>query len=66
MANKVTAEDFKKIAKLLDIGLTHKVIATRMGISERTVRVYARAIRTGTSPYELPNVSPRDSVEEAV
>lgn len=54
--------DDKQIARLYELKaleLTDKIIATRLGVSERTIRVYTRAKRTGLKPYEKPedNVS---------
>jgi DNA-binding NarL/FixJ family response regulator len=51
MAPKVTDWHIKRIAELKKIGLTNEVIAERLGISSRTVRVYTRAARTGLKPY---------------
>jgi orotate phosphoribosyltransferase-like protein len=51
MANKVDAAVYKRILELRDQGLTHAVIAQRLGVSERTIRVYIRAAREGNEPY---------------
>lgn len=55
MSKKVDEVVLKRIQQLKAIGLTDKVISIRLGISERTIRVYTRSARTGTKPYE-PNV----------
>ena len=63
MAAKVDDKTYKRILQLKDLGLTDKVISIRLGISERTIRVYTRSARTKTLPYQ-PNVSSEDSSEE--
>lgn len=35
-------------------GLSSRVIGLRLGLSERTVRYYLRAIRTGEEVYDTP------------
>lgn len=62
MANKMDDKAIKRLKELKALGLTDKVISIRLGVSERTIRVYTRSIRTGEEPY----VSPRDSSEAAV
>ena len=61
MAAKV---DEKLYARILELrtkyGLTQEVIATRLGISARTVRVYLRSAATGTVPYK-PTEKAEDS-----
>lgn len=52
MIKKIDEHTTKRIRQLLEIGLTQEVIATRLGISARTVRVYARSFRTGMKPYQ--------------
>ena len=58
MANKVDDKVLKRIAELKAIGLTDKVVSIRLGIAERTVRVYTRHLRTGAAPYKAPTVEP--------
>lgn len=58
MANKMDEKMIARLQQLKAQGLTDKVISIRLGISERTVRVYTRAARTGAKPYEIPDVSP--------
>lgn len=59
MAAKVDEAVFKRILQLKGLGLTDKVISIRLGVSERTIRIYTRAARTGAAPYEVvPNVQP--------
>lgn len=69
MSAKMDEKTYKRLQQLKELGLTDKVISIRLGISERTVRVYTRAARTGLKPYESPeensNLSPRDSIETA-
>ncbi len=60
MASKVDEQTLKRLLELKSIGLTDKVISIRLGISERTIRVYTRSNRTKTQPYR-PNVSSEDS-----
>jgi hypothetical protein len=55
MAAKVDEKVFKRIIQLKELGLTDKVISIRLGISERTIRVYTRANRTGLNPYDVPS-----------
>lgn len=68
MASKVDEKVLKRILQLkYEQGLTDRVISIRMGISERTIRVYTRANREGTVPYrpdEKLNVSPETSPEK--
>ncbi len=52
MAAKVDEAVFKRILQLKGLGLTDKVISIRLGVSERTIRIYTRAARTGAAPYE--------------
>jgi hypothetical protein len=63
MPNKI---DDKTFAKIIDLkqryGLTNAVLAERFGVAERTIRVYTRAARTGTKPYNVPS---EDSPETA-
>lgn len=62
MAAKVDEAVFKRIMQLKGLGLTDKVISIRLGVSERTIRVYTRSARTGAAPYEqVPNVSPNSN-----
>lgn len=63
MASKVDQKLLERLLQLKSIGLTDKVISIRLGISERTVRVYTRSARTKTQPYK-PNVSSEASTEE--
>tara|TARA_R110000868_G_scaffold255919_1_gene512577 strand:+ start:2128 stop:2307 length:180 start_codon:yes stop_codon:yes gene_type:complete len=59
MAAKVDDAVFKRILQLKALGLTDKVISIRLGVSERTIRVYTRSAKTGLKPYEAPpNVQP--------
>lgn len=60
MAAKVDDKVFARILQLKAIGLTDKVISIRLGISERTIRVYTRSNKTQTKPYrpEEPIVQP--------
>lgn len=52
MAAKVDQAVYNRIIELkTKYALTNKVIAERLGISDRTVRVYLRASRTKTVPY---------------
>lgn len=51
MAAKVDEKTLKRLLELKGIGLTDNIISQRLGISERTVRVYTRADRTKTAPY---------------
>ena len=51
MAPKVDERVHKRILELLALGLTHNVISQRLGITERTIRVYVRAQREGSKPY---------------
>jgi len=55
MAAKVDEAVFKRIMQLKALGLTDKVISIRLGVSERTIRVYTRAAKTGLKPYEAPS-----------
>jgi len=48
---KVDPATFDRILYLRSQGLTQEVIAQRLGISARTVRVYLRAAKTNTKPY---------------
>lgn len=64
-SKKVDEKVYKRILYLKEQGLTQEVIATRLGISARTVRVYLRAAKTGTKPYEKPDVQPEDHGKEA-
>lgn len=61
MAAKVDEQVLKRILQLKGIGLTDKVISIRLGISERTIRVYTRSSRTSTLPYR-PNVKVGDGL----
>lgn len=55
MANRVDEKTLKRILQLkYEQGLTDKVISIRLGISERTIRIYSRANRLGLKPYEKP------------
>lgn len=54
MAAKIDEKLFKRLIELKSIGLTDKVISIRLGVSERTVRIYTRAHRTGSEPYSSP------------
>jgi orotate phosphoribosyltransferase-like protein len=63
MAAKVTEDVLKRILQLKGIGLTDRVISIRLGISERTIRVYTRSSRTSTEPYR-PDVPSKNSSEE--
>jgi orotate phosphoribosyltransferase-like protein len=68
MANKMDDKMFKRLQELKALGLTDKVVSIRLGISERTVRVYTRAARNGTKPYEIPeeqSVPSDNSIEAA-
>lgn len=65
MPQKVDERILKRILELKGIGLTDKVISIRLGISERTIRVYTRSARTGLKPYEKPDVPLSPSPEEA-
>lgn len=51
MTNRIGPKERKRILELKTLGLTDKVIAIRLGISERTVRVYSRAARESQPPY---------------
>lgn len=51
MSNKVDEKTLQRIRDLKKIGLTDKVISIRLGISERTIRVYTRATRENSVPY---------------
>lgn len=51
MSNKVDEKTLQRIRDLKKIGLTDKVISIRLGISERTIRVYTRADREKSIPY---------------
>lgn len=56
MANKVDESTYARIIELkTKYGLTNEVIAQRLGISSRTVRVYLRANRLNLKPYQLPD-----------
>tara|TARA_R110000868_G_scaffold286818_2_gene547265 strand:- start:707 stop:883 length:177 start_codon:yes stop_codon:yes gene_type:complete len=55
MPTKIDDRILARLLQLKGIGLTDKVISIRLGISERTVRVYTRAKRTGLKPYEKPD-----------
>jgi DNA-binding transcriptional regulator YiaG len=58
LARKVEDKQFERIIELREkYGLTAPVIATRLGISVRTVHVYLRAHREQLKPYEIPNAS---------
>ena len=54
MAAKVDQRIYDRILQLKAIGLTNKVIAIRLGISDRTVRIYTRAARLNLKPYQRP------------
>lgn len=55
MAIKVTQKVYDRIIELkTKYGLTNVVIAERLGLNERTVRVFLRAHREGSVPYR-PN-----------
>lgn len=60
MAGKVDAAVFARLVELkTKYGLTNAVIAERLGISPRTVKVYWRAHRLSLKPYVKPqDVSP--------
>lgn len=51
MANKVGPKEVKRIQQLKAQGLTDEIVAIRMGITERTVRIYTRAARENHKPY---------------
>jgi DNA-binding CsgD family transcriptional regulator len=51
VAIKVDKKIYERILYLKNQGLTNAVIAERLGLSSRTVRVFTRAARTGTKPY---------------
>lgn len=53
-SKKVDEATYKRILYLKSIGLTQEVIAERLSITSRTVRVYLRANRLGLKPYQLP------------
>lgn len=58
MANKVDAATLKRLLQLkYEFGLTDKVIGIRLGISERTIRVYTRAHREGQD-----NITPSSNI----
>lgn len=60
MANKIDQKLYDRIVELRNKhGLTHDVIAARVGVSSRTVRVYLRAALTATVPYQ-PTVKVED------
>ena len=63
MSLKVDTWRRDRIIQLKAIDLEDDVIAERLGISPRTVRVYYRAHRTGTKPYH-PQQTVVDSSEE--
>lgn len=53
MAQRVDETVIQRIRELRErYGLSSKVIGMRLGLSERTVRYYLRAIRTGEEVYE--------------
>lgn len=57
MAQRVDEQTILRIKELREkYGLSSKVIGLRLGLSERTVRYYLRAIRTGEEVYEAPRV----------
>lgn len=57
MANKVDAKVYARILELKEkYQLTNPVIAERLGISVRTVRIYLRANRLNLRPYEKSDV----------
>ena len=61
MAIKVDQDVFDRILELKSrYNLTNEVIATRLGISSRTVRVYLRAARLNLKPYQKPDVPSED------
>lgn len=52
MAQRVDEQTIQRIKELREkYGLSSKVIGLRLGLSERTVRYYLRAIRTGEEVY---------------
>lgn len=60
MSNKVDEKTLQRIRQLKNLGLTDKVISIRLGISERTIRVYTRATRENSVPYH-----PEQKLEES-
>ena len=66
MSNKVDEKTLQRIRDLKKIGLTDKVISIRLGISERTIRVYTRSDRENSVPYhpeQKKGVPPEDFSE---
>ena len=58
MKNKIDSAAFDRIRQLKAIGLTDKVISIRLGVSERTIRIYTRALREGINPFQPPSSDP--------
>lgn len=57
MARKVDQKLFDRIIELkTKYDLTEEVLAQRLGVSARTIRVYLRAHRLNLAPYERPDV----------
>jgi DNA-binding transcriptional regulator LsrR (DeoR family) len=68
VAAKVDESVYRRILQLHALGLTQDVISQRLGIADRTVRVYLKAAKGPNPPFSgaknAPENTPTSKVED--